>query len=389
MTDDRVVVVGGGVIGCAVAERLAPDHEVVVLEKGQVAGEATALSAGVVGLAAKYLDAPDLVRHTADFFADFDDTETFAFEQRPYVAPVRPDDDPDGAVTEARERAAALRGMGAPAEYVDAKELEERFPRIDASEFAGAVVHGAYPGRGFLDPYAFATSLQAVAETAGTEFRTGVTVEGFEVEDSGVTAVTTDEGRVTADHVVVAAGWRTPDLLDGLTEIPVRPYRTQCVVLEPDPPCDESFPMGNVPGEHVYFRPELNGNFLIGGHSHVVDDPTGASKQADAEFVDHVAALLPRVFHDMDRAGLVDGWAGVDAATPDTRPIVDAPDDAPAGLVVATGFNGLGVMTAPAAAAAIRALVTGEDAPFDADVFTVDRFESRSRDFEFSSVSDH
>lgn len=382
--DERVAVVGAGIIGCAVAHRLAPTHDVVVLERGQVAGEATARSAGVVGLAGKYIDAPGVVFHTAEFFDDFDGTGAFEFEQRPYVSPVRPGDE-----SEAHGHAADLRSVGAAAEYLEADALEALFPRFDASEFAGAVVHRPYPGRGFVDPYALATSLQGEAEARGAEFRPGVAVDGLEVEAGAVVGVDTDQGVVAADHVVVAAGWRTPDLLEDVVELPVRPYRTQCVVIDPDPPCDEDFPMGNVPGEHVYFKPELNGDLLVGGHSHPVEDPTGASSDADADFVDHVADLVPRVFREMDDAGYVDGWAGVDAATPDTRPIVDAPAEGPAGLVVATGFNGLGVMTGPAAAAAVRAHVTGEAAPFDPGIFALDRFDSRSADFEFESVSDH
>ena len=89
----------------------------------------------------------------------------------------------------------------------------------------------------------------------------------------------------------------------------------------------------------------------------------------------------------LDRAQFVNGWAGIDGATPDTRPVVDAPDEGPAGLVVATGFHGRGVMTAPVAATAVRELVGGEPAPFALSTFALDRFDSRSPDFEFVSVS--
>jgi glycine/D-amino acid oxidase-like deaminating enzyme len=73
---------------------------------------------------------------------------------------------------------------------------------------------------------------------------------------------------------------------------------------------------------------------------------------------------------------------------------VDAPGDrpdsdvtAPRGLVVATGFHGRGVMTAPVAAAAVRELAGGRAAPFSLAPFALDRFDSQSRDFEFFSIS--
>jgi hypothetical protein len=44
-------------------------------------------------------------------------------------------------------------------------------------------------------------------------------------------------------------------------------------------------------------------------------------------------------------------------------------------------------MTTPVAVRAVRSLLTGEPAPFPLDPFRLDRFESRSRDFEFQSIS--
>jgi len=145
--------------------------------------------------------------------------------------------------------------------------------------------------------------------------------------------------------------------------------------------------MGWIPGEHVYFRREENGDLLIGGWSFAEDDPAAASRDADEAFRDHVAALVPRFLRTEGDLRVVDGWAGIDGATPDTRPIIDAPNDAPAGVIVATGFHGRGVMTAPTAGALVRAHVTGEDPPVPAAPFRLSRFDIRSADFEFRSIS--
>jgi glycine/D-amino acid oxidase-like deaminating enzyme len=145
--------------------------------------------------------------------------------------------------------------------------------------------------------------------------------------------------------------------------------------------------MGWIPGSHVYFRPEVNGDLLVGGWSFAEDDPVGASEKADEEFRTHVAGLVPTFLDDLERAGFVDGWAGIDAATPDTRPIVDAPDDAPDGLVVATGFHGRGVMTAPVTATVVRDLLLDASPSLPHEPFALDRFDSRSAEFPFHSIS--
>ena len=375
-----VVIVGGGVIGCAAARELASDHDVVVLERGQLAAEATALAAGEITMTPSYTDYPAVASHANDFFRGYHGTGDFHFEERQSVELV-----PADREGEARRRADRLSGEGFDVEFLDAATVEERFPRFDlADDYAGGVRHA---DTGFVDPYTFSTTLASDAEERGASIHTETAVTDLVVEDGSARGVETTEGRIIADHVLVAAGWRTPEFLAGVTPIPVRPYRTQCVVLDPGTDLDDSFPMGWVPGEHVYFRPERNGDLLVGGWSFATDDPVGASRQADEAFKHHVAALVPSFLRNVDRARFLNGWAGVDGATPDTRPIVDAPADAPEGLVVASGFHGRGVMTAPVAATLVRGIVTGEPIDLPTDPFAIDRFDDRSRDFPFFSIS--
>ena len=374
-----VAIVGGGVIGIAAARELAPHRDVVVVERGNLAEEASALAAGEVTVSTTFTgtDAP-LAEHALSFFRTFDGTGSFHFEERASVELV-----PEGKGENAAQYAASLADRNVNAHYLDAETVVERYPRLDVSTFDGAL---QYDDTGFLDPYTFATTLADDAEDHGATIVTETPVTGLRVTAGAVTGVETDQGTLAADTVVVAAGWRTGEFLAELVELPVRPYRTQCIVLEPEDPVDDDFPMGWLPGEHVYFRPELNGDILVGGWSFACDDPDAASSHADEEFKHHVAGLLPRFLEGGDRAGVVNGWAGIDGATPDTFPIIDAPTTAPDGLVVATGFNGRGVMLAPIAGTLTRDIVL-DQAPTLPDIFRLDRFDSTSPDFEFHSIS--
>lgn len=380
MTDVDVVIVGGGVSGCAIARAIATDFDVQVLERDSIAtGGATALAAGEVTMTPSYADWPDIATHAMDFFREFDGTGAFEFHERPSVELV-----PADREGEARRRADRLSEAGFPVSFLEPSTVEAEHPRLSLGEFAGVVRHEA---TGFLDPYTLTVELKNEAEASGAVFETDRTVTEVRVENGSVEGVETETGRIDAEQVVVAAGWRTRDLLEGVLELPTRTYRTQVVVLEPDPPMADSFPMGWIPGRHVYFRPEENGDLLVGGYSFAEDDPEAASDQEDEEFRDHVAALVPTFLEDLDRAGFVDGWAGIDAATPDTRPIIDGPADAPDGLVVATGFHGRGLMTAPVTATVARDLLLERPPTIPHDPFELDRFESRSADFPFYSIS--
>lgn len=374
-----VAIVGGGVIGIAAAHALAPHRDVVVVERGNLASEASALAAGEVTLATTFVgdDAP-LAEHALSFFRDFDGTGDFHFEERRSVELV-----PVGHGEEAAQYVDALADLGVPVSYLDSVVATDRYPRLDLDAFDGGI---EYRDTGFLDPYTFATTLADAAEERGATICTETVVTDVRVDDDAVTGIETDAGALDADHVVAAAGWRTGDFLADHVELPVRPYRTQCLVLEPESPVGDDFPMGWIPGEHAYFRPELNGDILVGGWSFACDDPDAASGQADEDFKHHVAGLLPRFLEGGDHAGVVNGWAGVDAATPDTFPIIDTPDAAPDGLVVATGFNGRGVMTAPIAGTLVHDFVRGLE-PSLPDRFRLARFDSTSPDFEFHSIS--
>lgn len=364
-----VVVVGAGVTGCGVARRLAPEREVLVLDREGVAAAASGRAAGLVAPTLFYKDEPDVARHANAFFRAFDGTEHFEFTERD-----RYDLVPEANVADAREDAERLADLGFPVEFLDADDVEARVPRFKLDDYAAGVHYG---DTGWVDPYSYAMALKADAEVRGATFEIGPDVTAVEPG-----RVETTAGDVDCEDVVVAAGWRTRDLVDA--DLPLAAYRTQCVVLEPDQPLADDFPLGRVGDKGLYFRPEHNGDLLIGGSHQRMADPTGASTRADESFEREIALTVPRLLRGFDHADLVNGWAGVDSATPDARPIIDRVD----GVVVAAGFNGLGVMVSPAAHAAVTELVTGETAPFDTDVFALDRFDGAGADFELTTTSD-
>jgi glycine/D-amino acid oxidase-like deaminating enzyme len=380
-SEAHVVVVGAGVIGCAVAHALAPVAAVTVVERDRIGAGATGRSAGEVTMAPSYSDRPAIADYATSFFRANSGQDGFTFHERESVEFVPPD-----RLGEARRRVARLAETGLETEFMGQVDAGTAYPVLDLSEHVGLVRHRNV---GFLDPTQLVGYLAARARDHGAAFRTGTEVTDIQVRDGTVRGVRTTAGRIDADAVVVAAGWRTPALVAPWTDLPVRPYRTQAAVVDIPSVRDwhGDLPMGWLPGDRVYFRPMGRGEVLVGGFAEPVEYPARASRDADPTFRRHVAELIPRRFADAEGARLVDSWAGVDLATPDTRPLIDSPAGGPSGLVVATGFHGRGVMTAPVGGAAVRAQLTGEAAPFPLGVFALDRFETDSPDFPFLSTS--
>ena len=376
-----VLVVGAGVIGCAIAHSLAGRVDVTVLERDRIGGGTTALAAGEVTMTPSYADYPSIARFANEFFREASGTDGFAFHERESVEFVPPD-----RVGEARRRVERLDGEGLPVDFVPSVDASVTYPFLDFADYVGLVRHRE---AGFLDPAQLTHLFASRARDRGGTVETGTTVEELLVRDGRVLGVVTSDGHRMADAVVLAAGWRTRRLLPAHVDLPVLPYRTQAVVLELPglAEFDGEVPMGWVPEERVYFRPMGRGRLLVGGWAEPIDEPEAADPGADPAFRSHVAELVPRLFADAAGAVHVDDWAGVDLATPDTRPIVDAPPGGPDRLLVATGFHGRGVMTAPVAGAAAGARLLGDAVPFPLDPFDADRFESRDPDFPFLDLS--
>jgi len=373
-TTADVVVVGAGIAGAAAARWLSPDHDVLVLDRGPVAGGATGHASGLVSIAADYEAQPAFAGFALDFFGSYDGSEAFAYHRRPNVGLVAPEGE-----SRNRDRADRLRAAGLDVAYVAAPALEDRFPgvfRLDG--FAGGIV---YPG-GWVDPYTLCQSYLEEAQANGARIGTNVTVEGLRTDGDAVVGVRTDGGPVTADSVVVAAGWRTRDLVGPAVALPLRPFRYQTVNLAVERDLGPDYPIAWEHATRLYWRAEPNGELHVGGGTYTTD---GRERRTavTASFRDLVAAALPGVLNGLGEARIVgEGCCPTgDAATPDAYPIIDSPAEGPDGLVVATGLTGFGIMASPVVGRAVRSLVTGESAPFGFDPLRLDRFADRGTDF--------
>lgn len=366
-----VVIVGSGVAGLASAYRLAPDHEVLVVDRDAVGNGTSSRASGVITTPVDYPDQPAWSRHAVSFFRDLDGTGVFEWTDRKYVRGVRPAD------VGAASRRAEADGIS----LVDRDEYEGYF--APDAPYEKALV---WEDTGYLDADEFLATMHRECVRRGVEFRPDTTVESVAVEDGAATGVVTEYGAVDAGAVVVAAGSATRPLLADVLPLPLRRFTWNVAYLDADLPT--GYPMGGEPALGAYWRETRDGQLLVGTEHRYTGssgDEREIGEEIDRLLDDELPGLLAHVETDSDVLRY-ECCPMADATTPDARGIIDAPAEGPDGLVVAAGFHGAGVMAAASIGTAVRAHLTGEGAPFPLEPFALTRFDTRGTEFPFRSM---
>ena len=375
----HVVVCGGGIVGLAAAHYLAErGAEVTVCEAGALGSGNTDRSAG--GIRAQFSTRVNVALSLAsmavwDTFEDRFGVD-IAYRRSGYLFLARTDD----TAAQFREQVAMQQDLGVPSEFLSPREAREYCPELDVEEFVGATYA---PTDGFADPHLALQGFSQAASESGVDVRTKTPVTGVDVVDTGdpVTAdvtVDTPAATIDADVFVNAAGaWarRVGTLVD--LDLPIAPRRRQVAVVDPETPVPETVPLTIDLDTGSYFRPEREGQALCGGHFSATDpdvDPDDYDTGMDLDWAVTAVEHAGRVANYFGpETGIVRGWAGLYAVTPDHHPIVEC--SAP-GVVTAAGFSGHGFQHAPATGQLVAELcLDGEASLLDISRLARERFD--------------
>lgn len=351
----EVVVVGGGLEGCAAAWALTRRGitDVVVVERDTVGSGGTGKSSGVVrchygvsSLAAMATRALGVFENALDVLGT-----DIGFHQTGYVVGVGPEN-----VEALRASLAGQRAVGVRTEDIDAAEVQKLWPVADLAPF-GAFAWEERGGYG--DAYRTAQAFVAAARRAGARLRQGTAVTEILVDGGRATGVRLADGStVGADAVVLAAGpWSVPLLAAHGIDLPITVHREQIVLIDP------GVALGPVPvfSDLVslqYVRPESGGEILF-GNSDLGElepaDPDHYSNRASEAFLDLTVEKVGTRFPGLADAAVASTYAGCYDVTPDFNPVVSATPVA--SLVVAAGFSGHGFKISPSVGTLVADLV--------------------------------
>ncbi len=337
-----ILVAGAGAIGAGIAYRLALGGaaDVVLCDRGEVAGGSTSRAMG--GVRQQFATAPEvrLARESIAFFAELGPP---FFDQVGYLFLATTE-----AGLEALEsRRAVQAALGVPVERVDASFVEG----LETGDVLGAVFCAE---DGVADPAAVTRELVRRAQELGVELR----------ERTGAETLLD-----AADTLVIACGpWSAALGARVGVELPVRPLCRQLLAAKPATAPSVALPMVVESESGFHFR--RRGDRLV----LAMADPRPRWGQETAVDETVFADRLARLAHRFPRASgcrVDDAWAGLYDMTPDAHPILGRVAD---GVYAACGFSGHGFMQSPAVASAVAEEILSGNAAIDLGPYRLERF---------------
>jgi heterotetrameric sarcosine oxidase gamma subunit len=268
MTQHHVkhLIIGGGIIGCSTAYHLAKNGEtdIVLLEKASLTEGATWHAAGLVGQLRSSRNTTRMLKRSVAMYDALEAETGMAFDWKK-VGSLRLAATKE-RLLEAQRLTTMARSFDLEMSMITAEEAKALFPYIDATGLEGA----AYiPSDGHVDPASLCQTIAAAARRMGVDIRQGEKVEDFIVEEGKISQVITDQGRYSADTVIMAAGMWSRELGAKLgIKVPACAVEHQYIVTEPlpQPELVKGLPTLRDPERLVYYKPDAGGRLVIGGY---------------------------------------------------------------------------------------------------------------------------
>ena len=350
-THSRVVIVGGGVIGCSVAYHLTRLgwRDVVLVEQGRLTSGTTWHAAGLVGQMRPNRTMTTMSRYGIELYAGLE-KETGLATGWKQCGSVNVAATPERLVALKRTFANAA-SFGVEAEFITPREAGKLWPLMRTDDLTGAVW---IPGDGKANPTDLTQSLAKGARNGGAKLFEGIQVTGFAGKNGRVAGVETRHGTIGCEYVVNCAGqWaRALGRLAGVN-VPLFSAEHFYIVTKKIPAVTPDLPVMRDPDGFIYYKEEVGG-LVMGGFEPVAKPwgmdgiPDDFAFQLLPEDWDQFEILMKNALHRtpvLETTEVRHLVNGPESFTPDGNFILgEAPELG--GFFVAAGFNSAGIANA-------------------------------------------
>lgn len=364
------VIVGGGVIGLAIARALAHARfgRIVLVERGRLGTESSHAAGGMLAAQAE-CDRPDAFLELACASrAAYLDFAQSLLEETGIDIELERTGTLYLAFTDEDERETLHRyewqsRAGLAVERLTPDEARALEPCV-SPEVLSAL---RFPLDWQVENRRLVTALATSAEMQGVRLLTGTSVESLLVERACVKGVETSRGRIHSDVVVVASGAWASSLLNagGVASLQVEPVRGQMLCFEARPRLARHV----IYSPRGYLVPRLDGRVLAGSTT----ERAGFDKRVTATGVHAILTNALQIAPALGSLPLVDSWSGLRPRAPDDLPVLGASSQT-RGLFYAVGHYRNGILLAPVTAELLTREITGGLALTLMRAFTPERF---------------
>ena len=376
-SSSKIIILGGGIIGCSTAYHLAQmGQEVLLLEKAQLTSGSTWHAAGLVGQSRSNANITQLLGYSIDLY-DKLEAETGLATGWKMNGGLRLACN-DERWTEVRRQATTARSFGLDMQLLSPQEAQDLWPLMDIGDVVGAAF---LPTDGQANPADITQALAKGARAKGAKLVENTPVTEILAEKGQIIGVRTPQGDITCEKLVLCCGQWTRELAKtiGVT-VPLVSVEHQYMVTESFG-VPSNLPTLRDPDRLTYYKEEVGG-LVMGGYERngIPWAENGIPDPFDFQLLesnfDHFEQLvelaLPRV-PSLQTAGIKQLINGPESFTPDGNFILgEAPEMS--NVFIGAGFNAFGIAAGGGAGMALAEWVANSAPPYDLWPVDIRRF---------------
>ena len=250
-TSSKVIIVGGGIVGCSTAYHLAKiGHEVLLLEKASLTSGSTWHAAGLVGQLRSNANITQLLGHSINLYDQLEAETGLATGWKM-----------NGGLrlacnnerwTEVKRQATTARSFGLEMQLLTPKEAQDLWPLMDISDVVGAAF---LPTDGQASPSDITQALARGARTSGAKVIENCVVTEIITENENLVGVKTKLGSISCEKLVLCCGQWTRDLAATVgVNVPLVSVEHQYMITEEFGVPSDLQPLGTLTGLHIIKR---------------------------------------------------------------------------------------------------------------------------------------
>ncbi len=349
-TSAKVVVIGGGVIGCSVAYHLTKFgwSDVVLVERDQLTSGTTWHAAGLVSQLGPTAAVTKIRKYTLDLYKklekEVDHSAGLRINGALSIAQT------DSRWQELKRQATTAQLYDVDLSILDKEEIKKNYPMMYTEDLKGGVL---MPGDGAADPSGVTYMLAKAARKGGAKIFEKSPVENILTKNGRIYGVRVNGKEIECEYVVLATGMWSRQIGEKLgLSIPLYPAEHFYVITEPIEDLSKTLPVIRDFDSSVYFKEDA-GKLLIGifeGKSIPAFDKTNKVPEdfSFGEFPENFEHFEPYLEKSMKRFPIIEKigirkfFAGPESFTPDTNSLLGELPEVK-NLFVSCGLNSIGI----------------------------------------------